>query len=150
MGIFNKKKTPFSSDSVLSESEIQKKLYGDILTQAPHVVLGDREPVVERTVPPLSRKTPSEKEPPADLFTEAREPVNRPEIVPPVADGKAAEHAPRYVPLHDFENKSPTQSSSVSRVEASPSRFSSNRSASKWMASAVSVFKEAKIGRAHV
>ena len=63
MGLFRKNKSAASSASVLTESEIQKKLYGDLIAQAPHAVIGEREHFKEPApYQPPSKKNITEKE----------------------------------------------------------------------------------------
>lgn len=107
MGLFNKKKNSDAPSSVLSESEIQKKLYGEFSEGTSHVVTGGREPLREFTSPPLPSKESSLDKVAFDLFSAQREALSEPELSPRRVspEQKPAEHASRYVPLHDFEKK---------------------------------------------
>lgn len=108
MGFFNKKKSSESPASVLSESEIQKKLYGEFSDGAVHVATGERgafrEPV-PFSIP--SRGSATEKETGADLFQAQREALVDPDLPPSriIPEPKVEDLGPRYVPLHDFEKK---------------------------------------------
>lgn len=140
MGLFHKKKNTATSASVLSESEIQKKLYGDLVAQAPHVVIGERdhfrEPV---SAQPLSRKAPPEKEPVEDLFFTSPTPEAGSDRAP-TSEPKPVEPAPRYVPLHDFESRTAAQTAAASGADAS-ARFPYNRPSQKNLASVAALFK---------
>jgi hypothetical protein len=133
MGLFRKKKTATSSTSVLTESEIQKKLYGDLVAQAPHVVIGEREHFKEPVIhPPIPQKTFSENEQEKDFFFAGKEPVI--DSVPLQSPGqRSAESAPRYVPLHDFESRTASPASVASGTDSS-ARFAYNRPAQNRMA----------------
>ena len=109
MGLFNKKKNADSSDSVLSESEIQKKLYGEFSTGASHAVIGEREYLKERAPSPTPHpESPNETEPAQDLFSAPKDAWVEPDLPPrqTFSEPKTTEQSPRYVPLHDFEKKS--------------------------------------------
>lgn len=129
MGLFSKKKNAESSDSVLSESEIQKKLYGEFSARSPHVVIGEREYSKDPLPSPvLPRESRDEKEPIQDLFSTPTEDLTDTEMPPArnFQEQKQSEQAPRYVPLHDFEKRSVTAVPPAS--EADPyTRFRYNR-----------------------
>ena len=70
MGLFRKKKNTEAPSSVLSESEIQKKLYGEFYDRSTHVLIGDRDHFREPAATPfVPKETPPEKEVPFDLFS---------------------------------------------------------------------------------
>ena len=70
MGLFSKKKNSDASSSVLSETEIQKKLYGEFSDRTSHVVIGDREPFRESASAPfVSKEASPEKDVSFDLFS---------------------------------------------------------------------------------
>ena len=109
MGLFNKKKNADSSDSVLSESEIQKKLYGEFSSGVSHSVIGEREYLKERAPNPAPHQdAPAEIEPAHDLFSAPKDAWVEPDLPPrqTFSEQKTTDQAPRYVPLHDFEKKS--------------------------------------------
>lgn len=128
MGFFNKKKSSDASASVLSETEIQKKLYGEF-SGGTRVVAGERSH--DRDIASFSQFTQEaavEKKAVPDLFhapheaLDAVDPLSRrssPEI-------KAPEGAARYVPLHDFEKKAvfPEPARSGINPSVSQGRFS--------------------------
>jgi len=129
MGFFNKKKNADAPSSVLSESEIQKKLYGEFSDGISHVVIGDREHLKEPTPELLSPKeSPREKDQDFDLFSVQKEVLSEsnPSLrqVPP--EQKPADHSSRYVPFHDFEKKSVSPVSASSGADPY-ARFRHNR-----------------------
>jgi len=129
MGLFGKKKNSDSSDSVLSESEIQKKLYGEFETGPAYVVPRERESFKERASSPvLPKETPSEKELPHDLFTAPKDEWVHPDLPPrqTFAEPKPSDATPRYVPLHDFEKRVAAPAAPASGTD-SYSRFRYNR-----------------------
>ncbi len=141
MGLFSKKKSSAGSDSVLTESEIQKKLYGDLRAQAPHVVIGEREHLREPFSGPAMPATQSqEKDLPEDLFHPANSAETESlDVRPASPEPKLSEHAPRYVPLHDFESRSAAQTASAAAEYSA--RASSNRSRQSLMATASVLLK---------
>ncbi len=143
MGFFQKKRANAGSDSVLTESEIQKKLYGDILSQVPHVAIGERERFSDPVVTPTpSRKAISDKDPVEDLFFQSKGSLTTPEVEPPasVAEKRSSDNAPRYVPLHDFESRTTSQLNASSFADAS-ARTASNRPQQQLMNSVVAICK---------
>lgn len=141
MGLFRKNKTTHSSESVLTESEIQKKLYGDIAAQAPHVVIGDRDHFKETFAPqPPPKKSTPDSEPLGDLFLKPNEPLRNPIVTPPV-EKRTVESSPRYVPLHDFESRTPAHPPAAADTDTSSSRFVYNRPAADKIASVISFAK---------
>lgn len=108
MGLFSKKKNTAESDSVLTESEIQKKLYGEFNAGHPNAAPGDRDPSKgQASSPVFFRDLPSAKEPAQDLFSASEEGLLDP-VPPPrqnYSEPKPSNQASRYVPLHDFEKK---------------------------------------------
>ena len=129
MGFFSKKKNADAPSSVLSESEIQKKLYGEFSDGVSHVVIGDREHFKEPASAPLLPKESSlGKDAAFDLFSVQREALSEPELSPRQVspEQKPADHASRYVPLHDFEKK-PVSPASESSGSDSYARFRYNR-----------------------
>jgi len=125
MGFFRKKKNTDSSSSVLSESEIQKKLYGEFSEDISHVVTGDRESLkVSAVAPSFPKESSLEKDASFDLFNVQREALSDPEFSPRQVspEQKPVEHASRYVPLHDFERK-PAPSASASSSSDLYARF---------------------------
>ena len=140
MGLFRKNKSTASSASVLTESEIQKKLYGDLITQAPHVVIGEREHFKEPApYQPPPKKNVFEKEPTEDLFSSPQVPAAGADFMP-VSGEKTIEPTPRYVPLHDFENRAASQASVLSGA-ASSSRFSIKHPVKNRLAALADLFK---------
>jgi cell division septation protein DedD len=129
MGLFGKKKNPGTFDSVLTESEIHKKLYGEFESSAAHVVSGEREHFKEPPpLPVLPRESKSEREPVLDFFPEAQGDLVDPDLPPKqnFTEQKPAEQAPRYVPLHDFEKRSASPAAPVSGADPH-TRFRYNR-----------------------
>ncbi|MFA5158960.1 MAG: SPOR domain-containing protein [Candidatus Omnitrophota bacterium] len=129
MGFFSKKKNTDAPSSVLSESEIQKKLYGEFSDKVSHVVMGDREHFKEpASAPVLPKESSSEKDTTSDLFSVQRGALAGPELSPRQVspEQKSADHASRYVPLHDFEKKS-VSSASESLGSDPYTRFRCNR-----------------------
>lgn len=116
MGLFGRKKNTEASSSVLSESEIQKKLYGEFSDRISSGTIGDRGPFKD-PASLSSKEFPAEKEAVFDLFSVQREALSGSDLssshISP--EQKPADQASRYVPLHDFEKKS------VSSVPASSS-----------------------------
>ncbi len=109
MGLFNKKKNREQGTSVLSEAEIQKKLYGEFSADT-HVAVGSAERIVFKE--PVTLATPSQEKPasPADLFDSKRDFLVEPDLEIPVR--KEPEAVQKHVPLPSFEKKknfSPTQ-----------------------------------------
>ena len=135
MGLFGKKKNSDTPSSVLSESEIQKKLYGEFSDRASHVVIGDREHFREPVSAPFTPKESSpEKDADFDLFSVQKEALSEPNLPPRqiVPEQKPADHASRYVPLQDFEKK-PVPSAPVPSSSDAYARFRYNRpQQSKW------------------
>ena len=129
MGFFSKKKNSAATSSILSESEIQKRLYGEFSDRIPPVVTGDREPLKE-SAPTSSflKESSPEKDPAFDLFSAHRDILSEPELSPrPIPpEQKPAESASRYVPIHDFEKK-PVSSVPVSSSSNPYARFRYNR-----------------------
>ena len=129
MGLFSKKKNTAESDSALTESEIQKKLYGEFNAGHPNVALGDRDHSKgQGSSSVFSRELPSEKEPAQDLFSASEEGLLDP-VPPPrqnYSEQKLSDQASRYVPLHDFEKKPASPVSTTSGAEPY-ARFPYNR-----------------------
>ncbi|MEI7751787.1 MAG: SPOR domain-containing protein [Candidatus Omnitrophota bacterium] len=129
MGLFRKKKNTEAPSSILSESEIQKKLYGEFYDRSTHVLIGDREHFREPAAPPfVPKETPPEKEVPFDLFSVQTEALAESEASPhrDSSEVKPGDHATRYVPLQDFEKKAVSSTSASSSSDPS-SRFRYNR-----------------------
>ncbi len=108
MGLFNKKKNTDAPSSVLSESEIQKKLYGEFFDPASHPVIGDREHFKEPAPAPFAPKESSpEKDADLDLFRVQKDALSEQSLSPRqvTPEQKPADSVPRYVPLQDFEKK---------------------------------------------
>lgn len=101
MGLFSKKKNLDTPASVLSESEIQKKLYGEFNADGAHSAVRDREHFQDSPRPIRSHETPLEKELPQDLFTAPKETSHEDFTQQKPLDPST----PRYVPLQDFERK---------------------------------------------
>jgi len=135
MGFFSKRKNAETSSSVLSESEIQKKLYGEFSDETSRVVIGDREhfKVPGTSSLPL-KESSSEKDTAFDLFSVQKDLLSEQgfssrQVSPEL---KPADPASRYVPLHDFEKK-PISSASASSSSDSHARFPYNRpQENKW------------------
>lgn len=128
MGLFGNRKNTATPASVLSESEIQKKLYGEFNAEAPHAVFGEREHFKESASLP-SRRTefPPKKEGASDLFNTPGE--------------AATESAPRIVPSsHIFEKNLPSAPLPSSGPDPY-ARFPYNRPAKKKAAVALDLLK---------
>ena len=129
MGFFNKKKNTDTPASVLSESEIQKKLYGEFNLEEAHHATREREHFKESSAQERAREAAHQREASRDFFAVPKE-SSHDAGLPPHEDfpqQKPANHAPRYVPLQDFERK--PVSSNISSPGVDPySRFRSNRS----------------------
>jgi cell division septation protein DedD len=72
MGLFGKKKNTETRSSVLTESEIRKKLYGEFSDSDSHVVIGDRDHLrepVTTSLPPLKEPFLEKGEKETDLFS---------------------------------------------------------------------------------
>ena len=127
MGFFSKKKNADAPSSVLSESEIQKKLYGEFSDGVSHVVIGDREQLKEpASLPP--KESSLEKDATFGLFSAQRDVLSEPELSPRQVspEQKPVDHVSRHVPLHAFEKK-PVSSASASSSSDSYARFRYNR-----------------------
>ena len=138
MGFFNKKKNTDAPSSVLSESEIQRKLYGEFSEGSSHVVPGGRERHQEPASTPFVPKESSlEKDEAFDFFSVQREVLSEPSLSSPriSPDSKTTDPATRYVPLHDFEKKSVASGSDAS------SRFRYNRPSENQWASFLDLFR---------
>jgi len=131
VGFFSKKKNAEDPASVLSESEIQKKLYGEFSVKTTHAVAGERDHFresVPSVLPP--KESIPQKEPPQDLFSAPKEVPAAPDLLARKdlpAEPKPFDAAPRYVPLHDFEKKSTTAAPASSDVDPY-ARFRQKRS----------------------
>ena len=137
MGFFGKKKNIAAPSSVLSESEIQKKLYGEFSEGAIRVGIGDREPIKDLPSASLPPKESSpEKDATFDLFSAPKDILPEVEISPrPVSsEQKQADPVSRYVPLQDFEKK-PAFSAPALSASDSSARFRYNRPPENKMAS---------------
>ncbi len=131
MGLFNKKKNTEMSSSVLSESEIQKKLYGEFSDGISPVVTGGREQPKEPASPTFfSKESSAEKTDVSDLFSAQKDVLSEANYPPRQAspEQKPTDHTARYVPLRDFEKK-PVYSSPVSFSSDSHARFRGDRPA---------------------
>ena len=106
MGFFRKKKNSDSS-SILSEAEIQKKLYGEFSDGTSHVVVGDREPSKESSAV-LPKEPLPEKDPSFDLFSAQREALAEERSFPRKAspEPKPVETTSRHDPVRSFEKRS--------------------------------------------
>lgn len=130
MGLLSRKKNADTPSSVLSESEIQKKLYGEFSEGSSHVVIGEREPLKEPAPAPfLPKESSLEKEAAFDLFSAQKEALSESSSSqrPASPEQKPVDPASRYVPLHDFEKK-PVPSESASSGPDRYARFRYNRS----------------------
>ncbi len=126
MGLFNKKKGFGGAPSALSESEIQKKLYGEFNVGVPYVESGDRVAFKENTVASVQVREPlAEKNPATDLFSLPKEPLIEPDLPPRSVplEPKPAETVSRHVPLRDFEKKT----TPISTLADPYKRFKYNR-----------------------
>jgi cell division septation protein DedD len=144
MGFFNKRKNPESPSSVLSESEIQKKLYGEFSGGAAHVVTGDREPFREPapfSVPPA--EPASEKETGKDLFSAQNDVLIDPDLPPRriIPESKSEDLGPRYVPLHDFEKNTASKDALPSGADPY-ARFRTQQPPKKRMAALWDVWED--------
>lgn len=129
MGFLSKKKNTDAPSSVLSESEIQKKLYGEFSDPTSHVTIGEREHSKDLASAPSFPKEPSQEKPATfDLFSVQKEALSEPEIsrrqVSP--EQKTPDHSSRYVPLHDFEKASVSSTPAFSGSDSN-ARFRYNR-----------------------
>ena len=132
MGFFKKKKNTDTPASVLSESEIQKKLYGEFDVEIPYAVTGDREHFREPAPSVLPPRVPAAgKETTSDLFNPPQDVPTDPDLSSSQtsSEHKTSDHAPRYVSLHDFE-KRPIPSVPVSSGTDPYARFRHNRPSS--------------------
>ena len=124
MGLLNKRKSGEGPASVLSEAEIQKKLYGEFRVETSSVASPTRDHFkTSRDQDELGRESLEEKQTPQDLFSLSPESVASP-VVPerPVhPEVKQSEGAVRYVPLHDFEKKSSVSAQTPHTKETSSS-----------------------------
>jgi len=137
MGLFGKKKNTETRSSVLTESEIQKKLYGEFFDHASRVVTGDQDhprgPIAS-PLPSLREPSPGKEEKDRDLFT-AQEDV----LSEQSAGSRQAVPDPKFIePLRQassHSDKRPSFSTSASSSEDLYARFPYNRpQTSKWAA----------------
>jgi septal ring-binding cell division protein DamX len=108
MRFFGKKKNAESSSSVLSESEIQKKLYGEFSEGTPHVVIGEREHFQAPASTPLPPVESSlEKDAAHDLFSVQKNVLSDPDFLPRhvSAEKKSADSRSHDALPRDFEKK---------------------------------------------
>jgi len=129
MGLFGKKKNTDNSDSVLTESEIKKKLYGEFDSGPSRVLPGGREYFNEHTASPvLPAESRGEKAQPQDLFSTAKDDWGGSDLPPRqnFSEPKPSDSTPRYVPLHDFEKRSAAPVPPAAGVDAN-ARFRYNR-----------------------
>ncbi len=107
LGLFNKKKNQDTPASVLSESEIQKKLYGEFNEDGARSAVRDREHFRESLGPVRAPAIAPEKAPPQDLFAVHKEtmPGTGPSSHEDFTQQKPADPSPRYIPLQEFERK---------------------------------------------
>lgn len=135
MGFLNRKKNTDTASSVLSESEIQKKLYGEFSDPVSHAAIGGREHAGDFAPAPLSSPGAAvEKDTDFGLFKAQNEAVSKPGSFPRQvpSEQKPDDHLLRYVPPQDFEKKSVVSSSLSSGVDPY-ARFRYNRpQVSKW------------------
>lgn len=134
MGLFSKRKNADVSSSVLSESEIQKKLYGEFSDGTSRVGFGDREHFKE-PAPFTSRESSPEKDAAFDLFNAPKDVLSGAEVSPRVVspEQKPADQATRHVPFRDFEKKPVPIVPASSGPDTSSARFRYNRpQESKW------------------
>ncbi|MFA5168169.1 MAG: SPOR domain-containing protein [Candidatus Omnitrophota bacterium] len=129
MGFFSKKKNADVPSSVLSESEIQKKLYGEFFDKVSHTVVGDREHFKESAPAPAQPKESFPgRDAASDLFSAQKEAPAGPELsprqVPP--EQKSTDHASRHVLPRDFEKKPVSSTLESSGPDTYP-RFRYNR-----------------------
>ncbi|MFH1799788.1 MAG: SPOR domain-containing protein [Candidatus Omnitrophota bacterium] len=119
MGFFGRKKSTESSSSVLSESEIQKKLYGEFSEGTTHVVIGEREDFkTPASIPLTSKESSLEKDAARDLFSAQKDVLSGPSFLP------------RHVSPSDFE-KGPASFASIPSSSDSHTRFRYHRSPGK-------------------
>jgi cell division septation protein DedD len=130
VGLFGKKKNADGPSSVLSENEIQKKLYGEFSDQNSHGVMGVREHLKEPASEPFfSKESSLTKDATFDLFSAQKDVLSEPspslrQVSP---EQKQADHASRHVPFQDFEK--PQVSSVSAPSNADPyARFRHTRS----------------------
>lgn len=126
MGLFHKRKGFGFSPSVLSESEIQKKLYGEFNVGAPYVEAGDRGALKDVATGSVQVREPlAEKTPANDLFSLPKEPLIEPDLPPRLvsSETKSGETVSRHVPIRNFERKT----GPVSSESAPYNRFRYNR-----------------------
>ena len=129
MGLFGKKKNSDTADSVLTESEIKKKLYGEFDSGPGRVLPVDREYFKEHASSPAqSHDSRGEKDQAPDLFSAPKDDWVGTDLPPRqnFLETKQADQTPRYVPIHDFEKKSVAPVSPVSGA-GSNARFRYNR-----------------------
>ena len=129
MGFLSKKKNTDVPSSVLSESEIQKKLYGEFSQRASHVVIGEREHFKEPVSEPFfSKESSLTKDPTFDLFSAQKDALSESSLSPRQIspEQKSNDPASRYVPIQDFEKK-PVSSTAASSGSDPYARFRYNR-----------------------
>ena len=120
MGFFSKKKNTDAPSSVLSESEIQKRLYGEFSDRISHAGTGEREHFKEPAPAPFVPKESSpEKDAAFDLFSAQKDVladvgISSRSVSP---EQKSADSSSRYVPLHDFEKKPLPSEAASSNVD---------------------------------
>ncbi len=135
MGLFGKKKNTETRASVLTESEIRKKLYGEFSDRTSHVVIGDRDHLREPAaspLPPLREPSGDKEEKDRDLFT-AQEDI----LSEPSAPSRPFVPEPKFEePLRQASShpeKKPSFSAPVSSPEDLYARFPYNRpQTSRW------------------
>ena len=129
MGFFGRKKNAESSSSVLSESEIQKKLYGEFSEGTTHVVTGEREHFkAPASTLPSSKESFLEKDAADDLFSVQKDVLSEPNFAPRHVspEQKPADLRPRFALPRDFEKKTASSTSTSSSAD-SHARFPYNR-----------------------
>lgn len=132
MGVRKKKKNPDSPSSVLSESEIQKKLYGEFSSGAAPVVTGDGESSKEAVTVAPKESLPGKPDPALDLFSAQRDVLSEdrpsPRKLPPEPK-PVVESAPRLDPVPVSEKKTPSPAVTITSPvnQDAYSRFPYNR-----------------------
>jgi septal ring-binding cell division protein DamX len=133
MGFFGRKKNAESSSSVLSESEIQKKLYGEFSEGTTHVVTGEREHFkAPASTLPSSKESSLEKDAADDLFSVQKDVLSESNFAPRHVspEHKPADPRPRFASPRDLEKKAASSATTPSSPD-SYTRFPYNRSPEK-------------------
>lgn len=140
MGFFRKKKDIDAPSSVLSESEIQRKLYGEFSSGSSYVVTGEREPLKESSVTSSLPKV-SLPEEASDLFSVQKEALSEQKLSPrpPSLSQKSPDHSSRLV----YGSEGKTVPFAVASFNSDPNiRFHYNRLRENRLAMFSNLFKE--------